>query len=159
VLGGTRHGTPIKVAGRRSAVSFLEIELYQAALRGKGIRIYVRNDFEPDMRLSPLLDVLSFVFGDWRSLPRLSDAEILSRLKRDIWLARAVRISDALSLRPAVRRLVQAMYVRRARSRPPPSIFFLNNEKESAKSGADLAIVSAVLDDMRTRDNEEQRLS
>ena len=159
VLGGTRHGSPIKVGGHPSAVSFFEIELYQAALRGKGIKIYVRNDFEPDARLSSILGVLDFALGDWRSRPRLTDKEILSHLKRDVWLGRTAQIADAINYHSMLTRLVQGMYVNRARHRPPPSICFLNNEKEAGRSKPDLAVIAAIQEDIRTRPNEEQRLS
>jgi len=159
ILGGTRHGTPIRVSGRPSAVSFFEIELYQAALRGNGVKVYVRNDFEPDARLSSVLDVLSFALGDWRWLPRLTDSEILSHLRRDIWLGRAAKIGDAIHYHSLLARLVQGMYALRARNRPPPVVNFLNNEKETAQRKPDLTIVSSIQKDLQKRSNEEQRLS
>lgn len=159
VLGGSRHGSPITISGHPSAVSFFEIELYQAALRGKGIKVYVRNDFEPDPRLSSLLNVLDFAFGDWRSLPRLTNGEILSHLRRDVWLGRAVQVLDAFNCRSTLARLVQGMYMHRARNRPSPSVCFLNNEMEASKASPDLSIIASIQEDIRTRPNEEQRLS
>ena len=50
------------------------------------------------------------------------------------------------------------MYVNRARHRPP-SVCFLNNEKEVAKTTPDTSIVTSIQEDIRTRPNEEQRLS
>ncbi|MBS0470976.1 MAG: hypothetical protein JSR60_07885 [Proteobacteria bacterium] len=159
VLGGRRHGTPIKVDGHQSAVSFFEIELYQAALWGKGVRIYVREDFEPEPRMESLLKVLDFAFGDWRSSRRLNDAEILSRLQRDIWLGRASRAVDAVNYHSVLTRLVQGMYIHRARNRSPPSVHFLNGEQEAPRRDPDLSIVASIAEDIRARPNEEQRLS
>jgi len=159
ILGGKRHGSPIKVASHPSAVSFFEIELYQAALRGKGIRIYVRNDFEPEPRMESLLNVLGFAFGDWRSLPRLTDAEILSRLRRDIWLGKAAKTIDSINYHSILTRLIQGMYIHRARNRPPPSVFFLNNDWESTRTTPDLSVVASIIEDIQKRPNEEQRLS
>ena len=159
ILGGKRHGSAIKVANRSSAVSFFEIELYQAALRGKGIRIYVRNDFEPEPRMESLLNVLGFAFGNWRLLPRLTDAEILSRLRRDIWLGRAVNAIDSINYRSILSRLVQGMYIHRARNRPAHSVCFLNNDWDTTRTIPDLALVASITEDIQKLSNEEQRLS
>ncbi len=109
--------------------------------------------------MESLLNVLGFVFGDWRSLPRLTNVQILSRLERDIWLASASRALDFIHSRSLLPRLIQGMYILRARNRLPPSVCFLNNEWTTAQNQPDLAVVASIMDDIQKRPNEEQRLS
>ena len=54
ILGGSSHGSSIKVDERPSNVSFFEIELFQAALLEKQIHVFVRDDFTPEPKLESL---------------------------------------------------------------------------------------------------------
>lgn len=82
ILGGSQHGSPIKVQGQSSRASFFEVELFQAALLNKNIHIFVRDEFAPEPRLQRLLDILPAAFPEWRNIRRQSEREILSSLER-----------------------------------------------------------------------------
>jgi hypothetical protein len=82
ILGGTSHGSSIKVCEHNSRVSFFEIELFQAALLEKQIHIFVRNDFKPEPKLESLLGILKFAFPEWRNIKQQNESDILSGVER-----------------------------------------------------------------------------
>ena len=82
ILGGRRIGSPVKIETRPSAVSFFEIELFQAALLGKNVHLFVRDDFEPEPRLKKLLQIIGGAFPDWIEKKPLNDARILDEIQR-----------------------------------------------------------------------------
>ncbi|HYD84509.1 MAG TPA: hypothetical protein VEA63_10660, partial [Opitutus sp.] len=69
VLGGERHGTALRVGDRESNVSHFEAELFQAALHGKRVELFVRRGFSPGPRLSKLLAILGWALPStaWRT--------------------------------------------------------------------------------------------
>src|SRR6185436_4451385 len=69
---GNRHGDPLPFDQRDSSVSFLEIELFQAALLRKPIYLFMLEGFSPDPVLAGIIEVLRF------ALPNSSIHEQLS---------------------------------------------------------------------------------
>jgi hypothetical protein len=68
LLGGHRHGTAIQVDDKASSVSHFEIELFQTALLGKPITVFVAEGFSPGPRLRALLDLIAWALpsAHWR---------------------------------------------------------------------------------------------
>jgi len=82
VLGAKRHGDPIKFSDRDSSVSFLELELFQAALLRKPIQLYVLDGFSPEPMLAGILEVLEFALPR-RSIQRpLSESDLETEISR-----------------------------------------------------------------------------
>ncbi len=160
ILGGTNHGSPIKVDGHSSNVSFFEIELFQAVLLEKEIHVFVRDDFKPERQLGFLLDILTFHFPEWTNLRRQNESEILSGVKRVVDKSLHRRMSKQwLKLRAPIDRLVQALYAARARNCPTPSIFFLNGATEVRGEEPRLEVLRPLATDIEHQPNEERRLS
>jgi len=159
ILGGTSHGSAIKVDGHPSSVSFFEIELFQAALLEKEMHVFVRDDFTPEPRLETLLEVLRFAFPEWRDLKRQSESDILLGVKRVVDRTLHRRVSKQwLKLRAPINRLVQAFYTR-ARNRPNPSVFFLHGTTEPRNKEPRLEILRPLVTAIEHQSNEEKRLS
>jgi tetratricopeptide (TPR) repeat protein len=160
ILGGSSHGSPIKVDGIPSSASFFEIELYQAALLQKKIHVFVRSDFTPEPRLGALLHILRDTFCEWRNIKRQTDSEILAGVKRvvDGTLGHPARRSW-LALRAPIDRFVQALYAARARNRPAPSIFFLSGDTDPTRGKPRVEIIRPLVQDIERQRNEEKRLS
>jgi hypothetical protein len=58
------HGCPVEVNGAASAVSHFEIELFQAAMHGLPVKLFVMSGFEPGKRLQSLLKLPKQVEGE-----------------------------------------------------------------------------------------------
>jgi len=160
ILGGSGHGSPIKVHDNPTTVSFFEIELFQAALLKKEIHVFVRGDFIPGPRLEVLLDVLKFAFPEWRGLKTHSESEILSGVQRVLDRILDQRtINPWLTVRAPIRRLVQALYAARAKNHSSPSIFFLDGATEPRGVTPRLDVLQALADELQQQSNEEKRLS
>jgi len=160
VLGGRRHGFPIRVDTRQSVVSFFEIELFQAALLEKEIYFFVRDDFDPEPKLKNLLQILKFAFPEWISQDRLTDAEILDRIKGLIDRKRAQTLLWPLRvLRAPINRLVQALFSARGRPVPHTPLFFLEGQFESRSKMPDHRILAALYGQITSSNNVEKRLS
>lgn len=159
VLGGS-NGSQISIDGVDSSVSFFEIELYQAALLGKPIHLFVRDDFAPEPRLEELLRILYFAFPGLKSAPRLSDREIETEIRKLVSREKIRRAVVPLpALRRPINRLVQALYAIRARHLPDPSVHFLHNTVATVKKVPDERIIRSVLASLETLKDEEKRLS
>ncbi len=111
VLGGRRHGSPVRIDTRPSVVSFFEIELFQAALLKKEIYFFVRDDFDPEPKLRNLLKILEFAFPHWISQERITDTKILDRIKVLVDKKKTQKLLWPLAaLRAPINRLVQALF-------------------------------------------------
>lgn len=160
VLGGYRHGSSIKVNTRPSAVSFFEIELFQAALLEKEVHLFVRKDFDPEPRLRNLLQILEFAFPSWMSRERLTDAHILDRVKRLVEKKHRQKLLWPLRvLRAPINRLVQALCTARAHHVPPPPLLFLGGQFEPRRETPDQRILAVFQDQITGLRNEEKKLS
>ncbi len=160
ILGGTSHGSAIRVKEHSSNVSFFEIELFQAALLQKQIHVFIRDDFTPEPKLEALLRILQFAFPEWRDIKRQSENEILSEIERVVDKALRQRKSKLWSqLRSPINRLVQAFYTVRVRNTKSPSILFLNNTTELRSEQPRLEIIRSLATKIKQQPNEEKRLS
>lgn len=160
ILGGTSHGSEIKVDGQSSSVSFFEIELFQAALLEKEMHVFVRDDFTPEPPLEALLEILRFAFPEWRGLKRQSESDILLGVERVVEGTLHRRASKHwLKLRAPINRLVQSFYTARARNRPNPSVLFLHGATEPRSEGPRLEILRPLATAIEHQLNEEKRLS
>lgn len=160
VLGGRRHGSLIKVGSRPSVVSFFEIELFQAALLGKEVHLFVRDEFEPEPRLESLLRILGGAFPEWVNKKRLKDGEILDQVRRLVDTEGRRRIFwPPKALWAPIRRLVQALCT--ARARPPlgTPLLFLGGQFEHRNKPPDLDVLSTLRERIKSLPNEEERLS
>jgi tetratricopeptide (TPR) repeat protein len=156
ILGGTSHGSSIKVYEYDSKVSFFEIELFQAALLEKKIHVFVRNDFTPEPKLESLLGILKFAFPEWRNIKRQNEREILSGVERVVDQALHHQTSELwFKLRAPINRLVQAFYTARAIT----PVFFMNNAIELRNEQPRLEILRPLVTDIEQQPNEEKRLS
>jgi tetratricopeptide (TPR) repeat protein len=160
VLGGKRHGSPIKIDLRPSAVSFFEIELFQAALLEKEVYLFVRDDFVPEPRLQRLLEILRFAFPEWFNQQRLTDKQITERIKRLVGKERRKFLLNPFNaIRSPINRLVQALYIARGRNSFNSPLLFLDEEFEARVSSPDQQIIISLQKQITTEQNEEKRLS
>ena len=160
VLGGKRHGSPIKIDLRPSAVSFFEIELFQAALLEKEVHLFVRDDFVPEPRLQRLLEILRFAFPEWFNQQRLTDQQITERVKRLVGKERRKFFLNPFNaIRAPINRLVQALYIARGRNSFNSPLLFLDEEFETRVSFPDQQIIISLQKQITTELNEEKRLS
>lgn len=160
VLGGTRHGSPIKINDRPSSTSFFEIELYQAALLRKEIYLFVRNDFSPEPQLQALLNILRFAFPEWASRPMQTEDQIVAEMQRLVAkiLARQV-MKPFIRLRAPINRFVQALHTARAMGLASPPLLFLDGTFDPRSKAPDEAILSSVVAELEHQRDEEKRLS
>lgn len=160
VLGGSGHGSAIEVDTRPSAVSFFEIELYQATLLEKEIHLFIRDDFDPPPRLRNLLSILGGAFPEWMNKKRLNDAGILDEVRKLIVTQERKRVLGLFySFLTPIRRFVQALDKARAKPVTGSPLFFLNAQFESRSPNPDLVILESLFNHAKTLINEEQRLS
>lgn len=159
ILAGSSHGTPIRVDGLHSRTSFFEIELYQAALRRKRMHVFVRDDFQPEPRLDALLTILKDAFPEWKQQKRLSDAEIISAMRRLVDDEVGSRPSGWPISRAPIRRLVQALYSARGRNRPNPSILFLHGDNDPNLGVPRVEIIQSLIRHTARQENEERKLA
>ena len=158
ILGGSEHGSPIRVQDKPSRVSFFEVELFQAALLNKDIYIFVRDDFTPGPRLQRLLEILPVAFPEWNRAKRLCANEILSGVEQvvDRTLSRQTHWP---TFRQPIRKLTQALYAARARNRPNSAILFLDGEIEMRGEKPRLEVPQLLLQEIELQSNEEKRIS
>lgn len=160
ILGGSSHGSPIKIEEYSSNVSFFEIELFQAALLQKEIHVFVRDDFAPDPKLDSLLGILKIAFPEWRNIKRQTESEILSGVERVVENAlHRHKIKPLLQLQTPIKRLVQDFYTTRAKYSVNPSVFFLDNATDSRSVEPRREILQSIGGNIDQQSNEEKRLS
>lgn len=109
VLGAPRHGSAIPIAGFDSAVSFFEVELFEAALGGVPIHIIVLDGFTPDPKLKFLLEILSFAVPRGSLAHTVSEASAIERIRRLLGAA-ARQVMPRILQMPVVRSLAQAFF-------------------------------------------------
>jgi len=153
VFGGHRserdHGAPVKVASTPSAVSYFEIEVYQAALLERPIHLFIASGFVPGPRLSALIETLKFALPEsWRATRAMTDEEIIGEVRailRDGGLSSSRR-------RTPLRRLVQRLDDIRStlwhrRRGHYADLVFLNGEYERRAHLPDKDLIENLLKD------------
>jgi tetratricopeptide (TPR) repeat protein len=126
------HGSPVNIADRAAATSYLEIELYAAAMYAKPIRLFVLDGFSPGPRLELLLHLLSFVLPDWREKKALPASAIENEVRQEI--DRHLHRKNARVV-PLRKRLVRDFYLARGKKGTPGheinNVLFLDGEFEN----------------------------
>lgn len=158
-----RHGTRIILDGLGQVpTSFLEAEMFEAAVTRKPAFIYLLKGHEPDGRMASLLQLLTPAFPGMDLTP-LSEDEILRRLDRLI--ARYRRPSwlrPGLSV-PRLRTLVDTLFRRRHRPYDPratlPPLRFLESVRDPAEPPPDPDWVAAILDRAHGQESHQSRLT
>ena len=160
ILAGTSHGTPISVHGHTSRASYLEIELVQATLFHKTIRIVVRDDFEPEPQLAELLSLIQGEFADWHSRERVSPeriyekvAQIVDAETRRLWL----RVPTATM--PAIRRLTQALWTSRRSTIAHQPLLFLGGLQTAEREAPNEQLLQSITQSIDLEQVEERRLT
>jgi len=160
ILGGNRHGSPIRVDLRPSVVSFFEIELFQAALLDKEVHILIREDFNPEPRLRKLLDILEFKFPEWINKERLTNEEIVDYIKRLVDKRISYKIHLGLKyIHTPISRLVQALFSQRTKITQRSSQLFLEGKFESYNRLPNDEILERLWIKISSLPNEEKRLA
>lgn len=160
ILGGTRHGTPIRVGADHSSVSFFEVELFQAALLQKPVYLFVRDDFNPEPRLKKLLKILDFYLPEWISRKPMNDSKILDQVRRLVERDRLTSPFQAIRhLHKPIRRLVQGLHAIRGRKAENRGVRFLEEEFEQRAGQPNTNLIKNVLNSVKVQSNEEKRLS
>ena len=160
ILGGTRHGSPIRVGVDSSSVSFFEVELFQAALLQKSVYLFVRDDFNPKPPLKKLLDILDFYLPEWISRKPMNDTKIMDQVRRLVDRDRLTSPFQAIRhLYKPIRRLVQGLHTIRGRKTENRGVRFLEEEFEQRTGQPNRNIIENVLNLVKVQPNEEKRLS
>jgi len=118
--GAMEHGCPVEVNGAASAVSHFEIELFQAAMHGLRIKLFVMQGFIPGRRLESLLKLLDFALPDWRHQMILSANEIHAEIR--LLLSKPIPAADV----HACSQFSSALYVARAKGAASTPLLFLD---------------------------------
>lgn len=157
ILGGKSHGSPIIVEARPSSVSFVEIELYQAALLEKEVYLFCIQGFDPEPKLASLLRILQFAIPQWVVRSDCTAGQILTDVKQISQRNRRWRLWGPL--RPTIGRFVQALYTERVKKALEPSLLFLDGRYEARSEPPNRDLLNAVRAQIRSQTDEEKRLS
>jgi hypothetical protein len=161
VLVGTDWaGTNIQVvAGATSFVSFFEIEMFYAALRGRPIVIVERADVKPALRTAEMIALIRRIIpsSSWYSVGSRSEAESLCKFFIDRAASGELRdLEPAPGLYGALLRGLWRLVEARDGS---SSIEWLRGELLSGPERPDLAIVEECLNQAAMAFSFEQRLT
>lgn len=163
LLGARRHGDPIKVSDRNSSVSFLEIELFQAALLKKPIYLYVLEGFQPEPALASILEVLEFALPRWSIQQELTEAKVEESISRLLQATSRPRSCSFIPLRHSViRKLVQSLYFARGdlgESAGGADVLFLDGRLHGQTGSPDKELIQRCLRTANEQRNEELRLA
>jgi len=159
ILAGSAHGTPIRVDGTSSRVSFFEIELVQAALLQKKVHLFVRDDFRPEPRPHALLQILKGSFPEWHAQKATTDSQILDAVARIANRGRGLRERISSLAAPApIRRLVQALHSART-GRARTSMLFLDGAADGTVGKPRTEIVRSLIAGLGFEPHEERKLA
>ena len=161
-----RHGSRITALAEQARwhASHFEMEIYQAAVLGKPIRIFQTLDFEPEPQLADLLELLADILptSPW---PRLSDEQIVGEIERLISGRRLARLkARLLPRRPMIGpALVDGLAWRRdhaaATQTGMPSVQFLDGRSDRSVALPDYELVELALDEADREHKQQRRLA
>jgi hypothetical protein len=167
ILCGPRHGSPIKVGGRESSVSFFEAELYQAALLQKRVHVFELPGFSPEPRLKAMLDMLRFALPPdrWQTI---SSHDVDSQAKQVVQTVE--RLADdapaqvpTAHRRSLLRRLVHGLWLLRGApsefARGETELFFLDNRFEAPPGPLQLELVDQLMSDSMKQPDQQRKLT
>jgi hypothetical protein len=110
-----RHGTKVNIEKLGEVpATFLETELFEAALLGKPAFIFILDGYTPEPELESLLDLLQPFFPNINRVP-VSEAEVLRQVESLIRHYERPRWLRPLLTPPKLRETVQALARRRHR--------------------------------------------
>ncbi len=167
ILGGPRVGTPIKISGQESSTSFFEIELYQAALHRKPIRVFELPDFAPQPRLKAVLEMLRFEISPncWTVI----STNDIGRQARQILEALELMVATLPPTVPVTRRrsLLRRLVHRWWQLRGAPHelrkgdthLSFLNEKFEVPTGDVNTALVDQLVAEASAQQDQERKLT
>lgn len=162
ILGGVRrgaheHGTLINVGDSPSAVSHFEIELFQAALLGKQVELFIAEGFSPGPRLLALLEIVEFALPEnaWRA--PMSDSDIAREVKRLLCAPKKSNWWLGSRRHELRQRLVTRFYHKRGRA-GHARLLFLGGEYER-NGPTDESLVRKLLAQVESTKDQEHRLA
>jgi tetratricopeptide (TPR) repeat protein len=151
----TRYGSSVfgDKFGSTESVSFLETEIYEAALFHNNVRLFLLEPFEPDPRLQGFLELLRTVRPD--IVPDKAEREgvVLDQIKRAIDELSPSRRSWAISHKRLVSRLASE------RGHPKPDIEFFDKVFRPVSNKPDLEHIRLLLNDLSGEQSMERRLT
>ena len=160
LLAAPHRGTPIRIDGRESNVSFFEIELFRAALLNKPLLVLIHCDFVPDTELSRLLQLILPVLPPSSIRTKQTDASIRTTLQ-DL-LSGIMPVTSKATNVPLVTRLGQRLFDRRGRfasqafgARP----LLLLNHTFPAERTPDVQVITSALASEAVQSDGQRRLS
>lgn len=161
---GERHGTAIEIEGYPARVSFVEIEVYLAALLGKPMFFFRVPGSALDPRTEDYLGILKLAYPEM--MFGGTERDVLSDVRR-VLIAREPSVRGGAGALPwltssPIRRYVGALFACRGRplhgERPSLGLQFLN--RAFAREGhANLDLVESLLREHATQRDPERRLT
>lgn len=163
VFGGHRserdHGAPVEVVGSPSAVSYFEIELYQAALLKRPIHLFIASGFVPGPQLSALIETLQFALPEsWRTTRPMTDDEIIREVRallRDRGRPSSLRKSPLRRLAQRLDDIRSTLWHKRGGHYA--DLIFLNGEYERRSRLPDKDLIDDLLKDVSRTDVDFER--
>jgi hypothetical protein len=158
-----RHGTKVNIekVGEVPA-TFLETELFEAALLGKPAFIFILDGYTPEPGLESLLDLLQPFFPNMNRVP-VSEAEVLRQVESLIRHYERPRWLRPLFTPPKLRETVQALARRRHRPYDVhtelPSLRFLEDPHDPTLPRPDPGNVELLLERASRVETEQERLT
>jgi tetratricopeptide (TPR) repeat protein len=151
-LGVMEHGCPVEVNGAASAVSHFEIELFQAAMSGLNVKLFVMRGFRPGRRLQNLLRMLDFALPDWTDRRVLSANEIVAEI-------RALLVGPVNQAGfDSQAQLSSALYNARARAAKSSPLLFLDGYVEEPFREPNEQIIRAMLSEQMTLPQMDRKM-
>jgi tetratricopeptide (TPR) repeat protein len=141
------------VFGEAESVSFLETEIYQAALFHNNIRFFLMEPFNPPPKLAGLLELVRTVRPGIVPERALPQDVVLDQIKRIVETATKPSRSWTLGVRSFVSEL------ERRRGHPKPGIEFLDKVFRPVSDKPDLDHVRFLLDGLAGEQSIEKRLT
>jgi tetratricopeptide (TPR) repeat protein len=164
IIGGSRrgereHGTAVMIGDRVSATSHFEIELFQAALLGKPVELFISKGFSPGPRLRALLEILEFALPnrDWRA--PMGESEIRLEIEHLLQSKRLLEPNPLGRRRNAMRENLVARFYRE-RGRPSHKrLRFLNGEYEQRSRLPDKDLIKDLIAKAASTPDQERKLA
>lgn len=159
LLVGSNASTRLVLDGHVSYTSFVEVELFQAALHNKEVHFIRHRSYDPDIHLEALLETLGGAFAiDIKSLPACSDKEVAEEVR--VILKRTLNRNRILPFGTGsrIRHFVQQLYTARSKS-PEQPLRFLGGRRAVFDRSPNLDVAGAVVSALATQMDEERRLA
>lgn len=155
------HGSPVPLGDRQSHVSYFEVELYQAALQGKPIHLFLAEGYAPGPRMQALIKALRWAMPEALPGP-MSQAEILKAIER--LLVHPPRVPRRFPRRPSrLQWLVGKLDDDRSSSWRQngdyPDVLFLDGVLEPRSARPDKDLIQSALSEAAKQRDQERKLA